>query len=107
MTDIWRSFVAQRILWTCGWNLSFHSASVRQERNEHNLMRDFSDEISGYLNNAKIAENLEKLEMKPGRESMPENLRICYEELLRMELVKPEELRLLDAWLGDLKRLGI
>jgi len=44
MTDIWRSFVAQRCLWELGYGLVFHAAEVDQERNEHNLMRDFEDE---------------------------------------------------------------
>jgi len=105
MTDIWRSFVAQRILWTCGWSLSFHASTVRQERNEHNLMRDFSDEVSGYLNNAAIANRLENLELKSGPEAMSDNIQTCYTELLRMELVKPEELSLLSAWLEDLQQL--
>ena len=30
MTDIWRSFVAQRIAWVNGWSVLFHEATVRQ-----------------------------------------------------------------------------
>src|SRR6185436_15069807 len=59
MTDIWRSFVAQRIAWSCNWSILFHNATVRQERNEHSLIRDFEDEIPGYLNNARICKMLE------------------------------------------------
>ena len=44
MTDIWRSFVAQRIAWANGWAILFHEPTVWQDRNEHNLMRDFRDE---------------------------------------------------------------
>ena len=47
MTDIWRSFVVQRILWENEWRLSFHSLTAYQERNAPSLMRDFEDEISG------------------------------------------------------------
>src|SRR5205807_7157091 len=59
MTDIWRSFVAQRIAWTCGWSILFHQSTVRQDRNDHNLMTDFKDEISGYSNNALICKSLQ------------------------------------------------
>ena len=59
MTDIWRSFVAQRIAYLNGWNILFHRATVTQERNEHNLLKDFEDEIPGYLNNEKIRQLLE------------------------------------------------
>src|ERR1700691_4694073 len=61
MTDIWRSFVAQRIAWTCGWPVLFHQSTMRQERNDHNLMNDFRDEISGYNNNALICNSLKEL----------------------------------------------
>ena len=47
MTDIWRSFVAQRIAWTNNWSVLFDEPTVWQERNEHDLMRDFRDEVPG------------------------------------------------------------
>lgn len=101
MTDIWRSFVAQRIAWTNGWSVLFGPATMRQERNFHNLMRDFEDEIPGYLNNTAICEALEKLQLKSGTEKIADNLRTCYEKLIEMSLVGAEELKLLDAWLRD------
>jgi hypothetical protein len=102
MTDIWRSFVAQRIAWENGWSLLFESATVRQERNDHNLMRDFKDEVPGYLNNRSICEALEALSLRAGTEHLADNLRICYEAFIRAELVEARELALLDAWLADL-----
>jgi hypothetical protein len=51
MTDIWRSFVAQRCLWELGQGVVFHASTVYQERNAHRLLRDFEDEVPGYLLN--------------------------------------------------------
>jgi hypothetical protein len=49
-TDIWRSFIGQRCLWEIGEGVTFHSPSeVYQDRNEHDLLKDFEDEIPGYL----------------------------------------------------------
>jgi len=107
MTDIWRSYVAQRILWTCGWNLSFHSATVYQERNEHNLLRDFADEVPGYLHNARIVETLDALSLSSGPEKISENLLLCYEALIKLQVVGEAELPLLTAWLEDLRALKI
>lgn len=107
MTDIWRSFVAQRIAWENGWHILFHAATVYQERNMHNLMRDFADEISGYLNNKKIADELALLSLRPGRSAIGENLKTCYEKLVSMKLVGEQELPLVDAWLADLATLGV
>lgn len=105
MTDIWRGFVAQRIAWTNDWAVLFHEPTVWQERNEHNLMRDFRDEVPGYLNNAALCEALGKLDLKPGIENLNDNLRICYEQMVRMGLVGEAELDLLDAWIGELGQL--
>jgi hypothetical protein len=106
MTDIWRSFVAQRIAWANDWGVLFHEPTVWQERNEHNLMRDFKDEVPGYLNNAAICEALDKLALKPGVDNLEDNLRVCYEELVRMELVGRQELELVEAWISDLEEVS-
>lgn len=105
MTDIWRSFIAQRIAWANEWAVLFHEPTVWQERNEHNLMRDFKDEVPGYLNNAAICEALAQLSIKAGVENLADNLRVCYEKLVSMELVGAQELALVDAWLGDITQL--
>ncbi|RZL32757.1 MAG: DUF288 domain-containing protein [Pedobacter sp.] len=103
MTDIWRSFVAQRIAWTCNWPILFHQSTVRQERNEHNLMADFEDEISGYKNNFQIVESLNQLNLKKGIENIPENMIVCYTKLIELGLVDNKEIILLKAWLQDIK----
>jgi hypothetical protein len=105
MTDIWRSFIAQRILWENDWHLLFHTSTVWQERNEHNLMKDFEDEIPGYLNNDKIVKTLEDLNLKSGTRHMPDNVMRCYSTLVDMGLVGKEELSLLACWYDDLSKL--
>ena len=103
MTDIWRSFVAQRVMWEQGWGVLFHEPTVWQERNEHNLMRDFRDEVPGYLHNAAICEALARIRLAPGAGRMGENMLACYEKLVGMSLVGAQELPLLAAWLEDLE----
>lgn len=104
MTDIWRSFVAQRVAWTCGWSILFHQSTVYQIRNDHSIIKDFEDEISGYLNNAKIMQCLNDLPLQEGVAHIHENLRMCYEELVRLGLVDEKELALVDLWIQDLKK---
>ncbi|MDO6389178.1 STELLO glycosyltransferase family protein [Pontibacter sp. BT731] len=106
MTDIWRSFVAQRIAWTCGWPILFHNSTVRQERNIHNLMNDFRDEIRGYENNNRIFNSLKGLNLKDGVSSIPENMIKCYTELVKLGLLDSTELDLLEAWLEDISALN-
>ena len=106
MTDIWRSFVAQRIAWTCGWSILFREPTVTQDRNDHDLMRDFAEEVPGYLANRAIGAALAELELAPGVDSIRDNLRICYARLVADGHIGPEELPLLDAFLSDLPILG-
>lgn len=103
MTDIWRSFVAQRVAWTCGWSVLFHEPTVWQERNDHNLLRDFEDEVPGYLMNAKIGATLDALKLGEGTGQIDDNLRCCYEALISLGVVGTAEMPLLEAWLADLR----
>ncbi len=102
MTDIWRSFIAQRIAWTCGWPILFHNATVWQERNEHSLLKDFEDEIPGYLNNSKICRLLQEINLLNGIENMSENLKRCYLMMIENNFIGREEMPLLEAWIKDI-----
>jgi hypothetical protein len=102
MCDIWRSFVGQRCLWELGEGVTFHSPSeVFQERNPHDLMKDFEDEISGYLHNDKIVEILSALKLKEGEENTCENMLTCYQSLVDNGILPETEIRSLKAWITD------
>ncbi len=101
MTDIWRSFVAQRCLWTLGYELEFHPADMYQIRNQHHLLTDFSQELEGYLRNDHIRQALEALNLQDGVEHLEENLRACYRAMVDLSVIKDEELPLLEAWIAD------
>ncbi len=105
MTDIWRSFIAQRIAWEYGWKVAFYSPTVFQERNEHNLLRDFEDEIPGYLNNLDICKELDSLTLSDKPEDIYENLAKCYERLIEMDLVGNNEMDILKQWTYDLQQV--
>lgn len=101
-TDIWSSFVGQRCLWELGEGVTFHSPSeVFQDRNEHDLMEDFKDEIQGYLKNDKIVEILGSAKLKQGDEFVCENMFTCYHALVSEGILPPEELISLNQWLED------
>ena len=105
MCDIWKSFVAQRCLWELNLGVAFHAPEVNQERNYHDLNRDFSDEIPGYEQNRKIAEILDKTKLSASEDAVGPNLRHCYERLVEAEIFPEKELILVDAWLSDLASL--
>ncbi len=104
MTDIWRSFVAQRCLWELGLGVVFHAPEVFQDRNEHDLMRDFNDEVPGYQRNRELAQILTDTALLPGVGAVTDNLRRCYQALLARGFFAPAELDLLAAWCDDLEQ---
>jgi len=106
MTDIWRSFIAQKIAWVNDWSVLFHHPTVWQERNEHNLMQDFRQEVDGYLRNHELTVALEQVTLRPGVAEIPDNLRRCYQHLTELEFFGMEEMTLLEAWLADWQNLG-
>lgn len=106
MTDIWRSFVAQRIAWENGWSLTFQGPTVWQDRNAHNLMKDFEDEIPGYLHNRAIVDTLGALALVSGIPAIADNLRACYRALVDLRVIGADELPLLELWLSDLASLA-
>jgi hypothetical protein len=107
MTDIWRSFVAQRCLWEIGQGVTFHSPSeVYQERNEHDLMKDFKDEVPGYLYNEEIVQLLGQLELTQGKEYICENLSRCYEWLVAKDIFPVTELQSIYAWIKDYENIA-
>jgi hypothetical protein len=105
MTDIWRSFVAQRCLWELGTGVTFHGPEVVQARNHHDLMRNFEEEISRYLQNTQIARWLDEAPLQSGVGAIPANMLLCYELLIKHGVFPAKELELVRAWLEDVKKL--
>jgi hypothetical protein len=105
MTDIWRSFVAQRVMHATGHGILFHGPTVWQERNEHDLQRDFDDEVPGYQHNARMREELIALDLKTC-DSTRLMMERCYEVLIRHEWVGREEEQLLQCWFKDIQSIN-
>jgi STELLO glycosyltransferases len=102
VTDIWRSFVAQRCLWELGYGIAFHGPESFQDRNAHNLLRDFEEEIPAYLNNNRIISILEGVQLSSAADTIGDNLHRCYEALASVGIMPAREMPLVEAWLVDL-----
>lgn len=101
MTDIWRSFVAQRCLWELGLGVVFHGAEVFQTRNTHDLMKDFEQEVPGYLGNRRMAEVLARVPLQSGADRVGTNLARCYEALVGAGFFPEKEMALVVLWLEE------
>ena len=98
-TDILRGLVAQPILWAAGWRLGFTRATVVQERNPHDYLKDFQSEIPVYLHAVAVIDAV-KSAIDPAA-TIPDNLHRAYRELVRVGIVPDKEMPLLEAWLKD------
>lgn len=102
-TDILRGLVAQPILWAAGYKLGFFNATVSQERNPHNYLRDFEQEYPCFLHPERVIETVSGAVSSSA--SVAENLFSAYEALHRDGIVEKRELALLASWLQDLETL--
>lgn len=98
VTDIWRGYIAQRCLHLNNQGVLFFRPSVYQERNYHNLLHDFAEEIELYTKTESLITALEAYMDSPAEI-------IGY--LSKQGFFKLEEVALFDAWLQDLGRLGV
>lgn len=106
MTDIWRSFVAQRVMHDLDVPLVYAGPMVFQDRNEHDLMKDFRDEIEGYVNYSRVIDALEQTKTSKGAD-VASDLVHLYEALVQVGAVTPAELQVLDSWIADCESLGL
>jgi hypothetical protein len=106
MTDIWRSFIAQRLLPSLAGSLVVTSPDVFQARNEHDLMRDFRDEIEGYVGYESLVQTLTAAAIIGTRDSLVEDMRIIYRDLAAKSFFTVAELSILDTWLHDVSAVG-
>lgn len=104
MTDIWRSFIAQRVAWSNDWSILYHESTVWQERNDHNLLKDFEDEIPGYLNNQKIIDALSEIDLTKGNKHICDNLIKCYDLMIKNGWILNKEAPLVRAWADDISK---
>ncbi len=97
-TDVLRGYIAQVLMSRQGFHVGFTGATLRQERNPHDLMKDAAEEFHSHIRIKRILEIIEQTETvrDPGV-----NLENVYRRLAEARLVQAGELRCLEAWIGD------
>ena len=104
-TDIWRSFVALRILKCFNWKLTFLPSTVIQNRNFHNLLDDFNLEIPVYKNTKVFNEVLSSLSLSDDKSKILLNIFKCYDALIKHRILDKKELSLVYKWLSDIQKI--
>jgi hypothetical protein len=96
-SDIWRGYIAQKVIWHQGLQVVFSGPNAFQKRNDHSLMRDFALEQDLYLKAGELITFLS------GTKS--HSLINLYLDLVSLGYFQKEELKLVHAWLNDFKRV--
>ena len=103
MTDIWRGYIAQKILYSNKKTVVFDIPIVNQIRNEHIVSSDFFSEYNGYNESLDVINTLIDLNLDGMNyfDSMYE----CYYSLYKKNIFDKAELVNLDAWLNSIKEI--
>ena len=101
VADIWRGLIAQLWMNRNGWETVYVGAVGFQERNQHDLILDFSDEIPVHLQTQLIIDCVQKY----ADLNMNDYLKQSYTALLDSNLVGIGDLRGIEAYLNDCQKI--
>jgi len=102
--DIWRGYWVQRLLWDIGASLCFMPPTATQYRNEHNLIKDFEDEIDLYTKAENLVNTL--LAWHSNAPTLRERIQDLIAQLTNQQFFKEKEIVFMNAWLEDLESIG-
>lgn len=103
VTDIYRGYMAQRLLWEINRKALFLSPSVFQERNPHDYLHDFAQEIPLYLQTENLIEALESLKLTGSLENKMIQL---YAALIKNGFLIEDEMPILKTWIKEVEKLS-
>lgn len=104
VSDIWRSYWTQRLLWDVDLRLAFSNPWVLQDRNPHSYLGDFKAEEHLYHRSGALVKYL--LEWQHEAKSVPEALELLYIDIYEHGVIELPDVELLQAWIQDLVAVG-
>jgi hypothetical protein len=105
VSDIWRGYIAQRLLWDTGHSAVFTPPLVDQHRNSHNNLADFNAEGPLYEQAGKLLEVLQQWDA-PSCTSLPCKLEQLYAELYSRNFLQLEDVHMVQDWIQALIDVG-
>ncbi|OXA54409.1 hypothetical protein Fcan01_10285 [Folsomia candida] len=100
VTDIWRGYWAQPLLWKVGKNLAFSATNTTQVRNAHNYLKDFAEEGKIFQEAGSLAKFL--IEWKCSSTDLYECMITLTEDMVTHKFWEAKEVLLVKAWILDL-----
>ena len=105
VSDIWRSYIAQRLLRNACIHVAFAvEPLVIQKRNPHSYLADFDAEQDLYYKSGKLVEFLSEWSSNFSR--LPEQAIDLYVQLFERNYIGRRDVEMLELWLLELERTG-
>lgn len=103
VADIWRGYIAQKILWKLGCKLVISGPNAVQDRNPHCFYQDFLQEQELYLNSKNLIQFLKEWNFSD-REIFQET-EALFLGLIEKGFLQNREISLVSLWLQDLNKI--
>lgn len=104
VTDIWRAYFTQRLMWDLDLRLVFASPVVSHRRNAHRYMADFNAELPLYERAEELIKHLVRWSSRAP--TLEERIFDLVKEAYEIGIVELSDVCLMLAWISDLKRAG-
>ncbi|XP_064629812.1 uncharacterized protein LOC135488835 [Lineus longissimus] len=104
VSDIWRSYFTQRLVWDTEGHIAFGPPYVNQIRNAHSYMADFHNEMDVYYKTSRLINFL--VNWIPKTVSLAQNMIDLYIELYQIDIIGRADIELAMAWIRDLECVG-
>lgn len=107
MTDIWRGIIISGFQNLNGFQTAFGKLGFTQERNEHDLISDFVDEISGHVHNKRIKEIVDSLwSNNSSFDDTYSVFQAIYSELVSIGILESEEIECVNEFIAHAHSLN-
>ena len=104
LTDIWRSYWAQRLMWLLDDTVSFLGPNAYQLRNSHSYLKDFEEEQAMYLKTNDLVNFL--FEWKCLKTSFYSCVLDLSTQMANRNFWLHDEVNSIENWLSDLTQIG-
>lgn len=104
VTDIWRAYWGQRMMWDLGQRLMFAAPTVDQVRNPHSYLSDMREEEDLYRQTEDFLTFLNSW-TSPSTD-LPQRLKDLGRDMVAGGFLGPADEELMNAWVDDLTAVG-
>ena len=104
VSDIWRSYITQRIMKDIGVSVVYSPPFVTHHRNQHNYLADLEAETHLYLRTSKLLNFLSSWE--DNSSTLPDRIEQLWIDLYERDYIGMEDVEGVQAWLSALEQAG-